>query len=116
MSKTKDQITSEGRAVFYTVLFVDFRKAAIECGWSIGLHGSMANDMDMMAMPWTDEAKPVEEFINAISDCIGKTIWKDHHLVPSYSKPHGRIVYTLSIGADWYIDLSIMDNRVKLNG
>ncbi len=45
MTKTKEEITSDGRAVFYTVLWPSFRKAAIDCGWSLGLHGSMANDI-----------------------------------------------------------------------
>lgn len=59
MTKRKEEITTEGRAVFYTVLWPSFRKAAIECGWSLGLHGSMASDMDIMGMPWTEDAKSV---------------------------------------------------------
>lgn len=108
MSKTKKDITTNGRAVFYTILWPMFRQAAIECGWGLGLHGSMASDMDMMAMPWTEDAKPVSEFIKALSDCIDGTIWKDHHFVPFLDKPHGRICYSLSIFSDYYIDLSIM--------
>ncbi len=112
MAKTKDEITTNGRAVFYTVLWPEFRKAAIECGWAIGLHGSMASDMDLMAMPWIEDAKPIETFIAAISDCIGHTVWKDHHLKPYFGMPHGRIVYTLSINGDYYIDLSVMPSAI----
>ncbi len=108
MSKTAQEVTTNGRAVFYTILWPRFRQAAIDCGWALGLHGSMASDMDMMAMPWVEEAAPVEDLVKALSDCIGETIWKEHHFTPFYGKPHGRIVYTLSIYADFHIDLSCM--------
>ncbi len=112
MAKTKEEIRTDGRAVFYTILWPQFRKAAIDCGWGLALHGSMASDMDMMAMPWVEDAKPVEDLIKALSDCIDGTVWKDSHFVPFYGKPHGRIVYTLSIFSDFYIDLSLM-NPIK---
>lgn len=108
MAKNKEEINPNGRAVFYTVFWESFRKAAIERGWALAMHGSMASDMDMMAMPWTEEARPVEELIQALSDCIGKTVWKTSHFVPHHGKPHGRVVYTLSVYSDYYIDLSIL--------
>jgi hypothetical protein len=111
--KNKDEVKSMGRTGFYAVLFESFRKAALECGWALGLHGSMATDMDMMAMPWTDDAKPPEELVKAISDCIDCTIWKDRHTVAHIGKPHGRIVYTISIYDDFYVDLSIMPFNKK---
>lgn len=106
--KTTEQVTTNGRAVFYAVLWSDFRKAALELGWALALHGSMASDMDIMAMPWTEEAKPTEELVKAISDRIGRTVWIDTHFKPHFNKPHGRIVYTFCISGDFYIDLSVI--------
>jgi hypothetical protein len=40
--------STEGRAVFYTVLWPSMRRAAIELGWNLGLHGSMESDMDIV--------------------------------------------------------------------
>lgn len=114
MAKEKEQVITNGRAVFYTVLWPDFRRAALEKGWAVALHGSMASDMDMMAMPWTENARPVGELVQALSDCIDGTIWKDNHFKPHYNKPHKRIVYTVSIFSDFYIDLSVMDCRVEI--
>ena len=111
--KTREQVSTNGRAVFYTVLWNSFRQAALDLGWTLALHGSLANDMDIMAMPWVEEAKPVEELITAISDLIGNTIWKADHLnTPPKIQPHGRLTYTLSIFSDFYIDLSIMPRQV----
>lgn len=46
--------------------------------------------------------------MKSLSACIDGTVWKNSHFIPCTNKPHGRIVYTLAIGADWYIDLSVM--------
>lgn len=105
--KDKSEVNTEGRAVFYAVLYNRFRKAALECGYSLALHGSMAKDMDMIAVPWVEDAKTPDELVSAISDCIDGTVWKEHHLFDRHEKPHGRIAYTLSIMGDWNIDLSI---------
>jgi hypothetical protein len=39
--KDKDEIITNGKAVFYTILWPSFRKAAINCGWGLALHGSI---------------------------------------------------------------------------
>lgn len=106
--KDKSEITTNGRAVFYTVLWESFRKAALEHGYTLALHGSMASDMDIIAVAWVEDAKPVEDLVNAISECIGKTVWTSYHLKQHAPMPHGRITYTLSIMSDWYIDLSVI--------
>lgn len=108
MAKDREQVTTNGRAVFYTIMWPGFRNAALNCGWSLGLHGSMSSDMDIMAMPWTEDAKPVEELIKSLSDCIDSDLWKESHLEPFVGKPHGRVVYTLSIFSDFYVDISVM--------
>lgn len=110
MAKSRAHVVTNGRAAFYACMWDDLRNAAMDCGWALGLHGSLAKDMDIMAMPWTDNAKPVEEMILALSDCFTGNPFKELHTVPHYNKPHGRIVYTMSIWADFYLDISIMPN------
>jgi hypothetical protein len=106
--KDKSEVRTEGRAVFYAVLYNSFKKAALECGYSLALHGSMASDMDLIAVPWVEDAKTPDELVAALSDCIDGTVWKDHHVLDRHEKPHGRLAYTLSIMGDYQIDLSIM--------
>lgn len=106
--KDKSEVNTEGRATFYSVLYNRFRAAALECGYALALHGSMAKDMDLLAVPWVEDSKTPDELVSAISDCIDGTVWKGHHLLDRHEKPHGRISYTLSIMGDWQIDLSIM--------
>lgn len=106
--KTKEEVKTESRTVFYAVLFESMRKAALELGYALALHGSMQSDMDMIAVAWVEDAEPVESLVKAINDCLGRTYWTEHNFKTMGKKPHGRIVYTLSIMGDWYIDLSII--------
>lgn len=108
MAKSSEHIVMNGKAAFYACIWDDLRKAATGCGWALGLHGSLANDMDIMAMPWTEEAKPVEEMIKALSDCFADNPFKKEHLIPHYGKPNNRVVYTISIWSDFYLDINLI--------
>jgi hypothetical protein len=106
--KERSEVTHNGKAVLYTVLWASFRNAALDLGWTLALHGSMVTDMDIVAIPWIENAAPEIELVKALSGCIGETVWRDHHFRNPEEKPHNRIVYTLSIYSDWHLDLSIM--------
>jgi hypothetical protein len=114
--KSREHVTAHGKASFYASIWDDLRNAAMDNGWALGLHGSLSNDMDIMAMPWVENAKPVEVMIKALSDCFTDSVFKEHHLVPHNGKPHGRVVYTMSIWADYHLDISIiMPKFISLN-
>lgn len=106
--KDRESVTLNGKAAFYASIYDDLRNAALGCGWALGLHGSLANDMDIMAMPWTVEAKPVEEMILALSDCFTGCAFKDYHIIPHYDKPNNRVVYTMCIFSNWYLDINVI--------
>lgn len=113
MTKDKSEVKLNPKATFYALLYQDFRAIALECGYALALHGSMVNDMDILAVAWTDKAVPHKELVCKINDRIGKTVWSEHNLKTAGDKPHGRIAYTLSIMGDWYIDLSIIPPKTK---
>ena len=105
MAKSREHVVTNGRAVFYAAMWNDFRQAALDKGWALALHGSLANDMDIMAMPWTDNAETPLEMINAIRGCFDKP----NEIGCSISNmPNNRIVYTLSIWSDFYLDINII--------
>ena len=103
--KHKESVTTNGRAVFYAAMWEDLRKAALNVGWALGLHGSLANDMDIMAMAWTKEAVHPLEMILALKKCFDKP--KEITLTET-PMPNNRMVYTLSIWADFYLDINII--------
>lgn len=91
----------------------DFRQAALDCGWALALHGSLANDMDIMAMPWTDKATSSIDMIMAIKKCFDKPKKISLGITPM---PNNRKVYTLSIWADFYLDINVIELQIAEAG
>jgi hypothetical protein len=106
--KSRECVISNGRASFYASIYDDLRNAAMDCGWALGLHGSLAKDMDIMAMPWTEDAKPAEEMIDALIGCFSENPFNDISRKPICNKPNNRVVYTIHIWSDWYLDINII--------
>ena len=111
--KNKEEVTMQGKPVFYAVLYNSMREAALKCGYALALHGSMHSDMDLIAVAWEENAKPVKVLVNAINDCLGNTVWKKWKWRKSFKKPHGRLSHTISICGDWFIDLSVIPPNKK---
>lgn len=109
----KDYSETNPKPGFYACLYPELRKIAIECGYALGIHGSMGRDMDLIAVPWVEHPKPEEELVDRMCEAVGGTIYG-----PLYGKkgdkPHGRMTYTFSILGSWYIDLSVMPTRPPL--
>ncbi len=108
--KDRESVTTNGRAVFYAAMWNDFRQAAMNKGWALALHGSLANDMDIMAMPWTENAEHPLEMILALKKCFDKP--KEINLSET-KMPNNRIVYTLYIWADFYLDINIIQPTIN---
>ena len=112
MAKDREQVTCNGRAAFYACMWDDFRQAAMDRGWALGLHGSLNSDMDIMAMPWVEGAQSADDMIaHLIDTCFGGSVWSQPpHFKKSDpgDKPNDRIVYTIPIFADFYLDINVI--------
>lgn len=91
----------------------DFRaiwKIAKECGYSVGLHGSMKRDCDLIAVPWVADAQSPENLIAAL--CTGLNA---REVGDRETKPLGRIACNLQIDG-WVklIDLSVIDQSATI--
>ena len=91
----REVLTENGKATFYATVWPSLIKVAADNGWALGLHGSLQSDMDIMAMPWTEEANSAEDLINDINDLIGHDACKEINLEPFYGKPNNRVGFTL---------------------
>ena len=94
------------------------RQVAAAHGYAIGVHGSMARDLDLIAAPWTEEATPPELLAKEIQVAVGGFVLKgragnDEH--GSSLKPHGRRCWSIHLGGGPYIDLSVMPPLPKEN-
>ena len=93
-----------------------------ELGYAICVHGSLVRDLDLVAVPWTEEAALAEELVSAIMSVVGGVFrdggrcvegkWETVIGSDPGLKPHGRKAWTIHTGAELYIDLSVMP-RIK---
>ncbi len=110
MSKYHNEtVVSYGKAIFYATIYEDLKRAAKECGWALALHGSLNNDMDLMAMPWVEDAKSIEVLIESISDLFVNSPFKEGHIKAYRAKPNNRVVYTISIITGFYLDINVIE-------
>lgn len=85
------------------------REAARFQGYAIAVHGSLKRDIDLIAVPWTDQAKPADELVRVVKGAVGGVLGDCLSIGGPSQKPHGRIAYTLAHpGFAGEIDLSIM--------
>lgn len=89
------------------------RAIAREHGYALTSHGSFSRDIDLVAIPWTEEAVPAEQLAEAIrikaAEVVGLAFIAPHeeHELPRH-KPHGRLCWSFHLGGGPYIDLSVM--------
>jgi hypothetical protein len=87
------------------------QNAMINQGYAVAVHGSRRKDLDLIAVPWTEETPfDPETVAEMIAAAIPGTVVGE-----GMAKPHGRVAFTIQIhpiyqyGFDrWYIDLSVM--------
>ncbi len=109
---------TDNRAATFAWMVPHLTGIAREYGYAIGLHGSMARDLDLIAVPWTREAAPAEALVEALRDAVGGSIRNDPQTEANQyaldtrnpgEKPHGRRAWSIRFaGQRFYIDLSVM--------
>lgn len=97
------------------------RVAAREVGYAVAVHGSMQRDVDLVAIPWVEEARSPMDLIKAIVAAIPgsflSTRGSEMEQTEQIPRPHGRLGWVIWFGGTkgTYIDLSVMP-RIELEG
>lgn len=99
----------DNNATFWIFQLPEIRRVASECGWAIGIHGSVVHDLDLMAMPWITEHTTADELAQRITDLNRENYRRPYEKSKPGDKPNGRIVYTIFMGST-YIDMNIINN------
>lgn len=101
-------------APWYVMAYTKLERIAWRHGYALALHGSMARDLDLVAIPWTEDAGSPEKLIEAFRRFIVTKADVNLKVGKATQKPHGRQAYVLPVGHDGhYIDLSIMPRQKK---
>lgn len=96
-------------------------RVARECGYALAIHGSMTRDIDLVAIPWVENATSVEMLVESVLSAARALnggmafMVDDPNAVPfdftkrnPEPKPHGRLSFAIHLGGGPYIDLSVM--------
>ncbi len=106
-------------APWYAFAFAKLDRIAMRHGYALALHGSMSRDLDLIAIPWTEDADDPEKLLKAIDEWILEKVSIDRkgHKMGQFKatkKPHGRLAYAITVGFDGHwLDLSIMPRISK---
>lgn len=112
------------RASIYAWMVPRITEVARELGYAIGVHGSMHRDLDLIAVPWTEEAKPADELVEAIREYVDGIItatgtegarWSVEQgkfvsatIENPARKPHGRLAWNIHLANGPFLDISVM--------
>ena len=88
----------------YGSMIGDFVMIGRDHGYAMAVHGSLSTDLDIVAVPWTEDAATGDELLGAIMDELGLEVTAG---CPG-KKPHGRVAWSLVVGGGLWIDLSVM--------
>ena len=102
----------------YAAILPELRTVARAHGYALALHGSGMRDLDLIAVPWIEDAAADTVLVEALRACVGGFITNDPDAqVGDYtrrspeSRPHGRLawaIYLFISNGSLYIDLSVM--------
>lgn len=96
----------------YVAMYPILCEVARAHGYALTIHGTLNRDLDLVAIPWTDEAAPAEELIAAIRTRAQLFKFPDGHpILDGEAKPHGRTAWTIPLMGDTFVDLSVMPRR-----
>lgn len=101
----RDGRRERARPAYYAHLYTMMRRVAIDHGYALALHGSMARDLDLVAIPWTVDAVDAETLALTLCAAVDGLIVEGDN--PT-AKPHGRLAWAIILDAGAYVDLSIM--------
>lgn len=96
------------QAPMYATLYAGLCDIARDNGYALAIHGSLQQDLDLIAVPWTDDwchyGTLAELFLEHLSACLGQ----EFDDCNPERKLHGRIAYNLYMDNGCKVDLSIM--------
>lgn len=101
MSKKTEEIKSNF-APIYAALYPELAKVFQKHGYALCIHGSMARDFDLIAVPWVENPSKTKDVIEEVTKQFAiKQVGEP------FGKPFGRLAYTLSVVfGECSIDLS----------
>lgn len=97
----------------FALLAVPLRECAHELGYNLIVHGSLQRDIDLVAIPWVEDAVTAETLIDNLLLTTrkhnGVGYFHPTQIAPT-EKPHGRrswVIFLLPDDLSVYLDISV---------
>ena len=110
-----NRLVDSTRAAAYVALVPAITKVAREFGYATCVHGSLSTDLDIVLVPWVEDAGEPDDVVEAIRLLIGGK--KAKHDVLPQKKPLGRLAWSYFLteegansfggGSYPYVDISV---------
>jgi hypothetical protein len=112
------------RAAAYVALYPMLQQIANDHGYALAVHGSLHRDLDLIAVPWVEEASDPFTLIMAFKEATAAVFTHEDfdHIDPERNvteKPHGRLAYSLHVTNSGmyggYLDISVIPKKEGAN-
>lgn len=90
--KTREQLKPNYAPLYAAAMYPLLANICQDHGYALAVHGSVANDFDIVAIPWAEKFSTPRKLMNAIEK---QTAMKFEN---RQKMRHGRIAYTCTIG------------------
>jgi hypothetical protein len=106
------RIGSPAYALVFATQLPRLQELARQYGYALGIHGTMTTDLDLIAVPWTEEAVEPEMLIDVLRMAVNGHIAGPPFYDPCpREKPHGRLCWSIFLNdppQGPYLDVSVM--------
>lgn len=95
--------------IYAACLYPELAEMMRSKGWALAVHGSLARDFDLVAIPWHPDPVKPERCIESICHYFAVS---QHG--PAICKLHGRQVFTLALKfGECFLDMSFMPTTLN---
>lgn len=109
----------KAKPVFYACCYEPLKAIAKEMGYNLLINGSLNRDMDLVAIPWSDEPKEMLDVVIEFDKYLRGTHYDEESALTAYmykNLPGGRHSYVINLNRggkwnhyldeQWYVDIS----------
>ena len=100
----------------YVALFAPLAEVARYCGYTLAVHGSVKSDLDLVAIPWAEQAEEPEYLINKLAGVLNVNLnvkdGRGMSLATAEQKPHERLAWALPLGNGAVLDISVLPKEI----
>lgn len=94
--KKREDVKPNYAPIYAAAMYPDLAAIFIKHGYALAVHGSLAHDFDLIAVPWAKKVSKAEKVIKAVMDFYATGYF--HQVDGGVKREHGRVAYSFSIG------------------